>query len=170
MIANSKFTQPLAVRVDTETESGSQAEDEAVRYDLSIRPLVAALREGVTRIAAQMVLVVARGALWEGLEIAWESRTEHDPDVSALVKAMRAPAGRVRTHHHLTEAARLIESASTQYWKSDAFRARHQVEAILRPLKAGWWHLQTVASRACAIPLVDLGQCCGCRCVARETI
>ena len=30
-----------------------------VRYDLSIEPIVAALRETVTRIAAQMVLVVA---------------------------------------------------------------------------------------------------------------
>jgi hypothetical protein len=158
VIANSKFTQPVTVRVDTETESGSQAEDEAVRYDLSIRPLVAALREGVTRIAAEMVLVVVGGALWQGRDIAGEG-TEHDLEVSALVKAIRAPAGRVRTHHHLTEAARLIEAASTQYWKS--LRAPHRVEAILRPLKAGWWHLQTVASRAGAIPLVDLGDARG---------
>ena len=87
------------------------------------QPIVAALRETVTRIAAQMVLVVAGSVIRQGREIAWES-SEHDSSVSALVKAIRAPAGRVRTHHHLAEAARLIDAALTQYWKSLAFVLR----------------------------------------------
>ena len=103
MIANSNFTQPVTVRVDTETELGSQAEDEAVRYDLSIRPLVVALREGVTRIAAEMVLVVVGGALGQGREIAgralnmiwkcppWLRRSGHRPDVCALTITLLRP-------------------------------------------------------------------------------
>ena len=168
MIASAKFTQPVAVGMVTGDQFGSPAEDEAVRYDLSIEPIVAALRETVTRIAAQMVLVVAGSVIRQGREITWES-IEHDSSVSALVKAIRAPAGRVRTHHHLAEAARLIDAALTQYWKSLALCASLQVEAILRPLKAGWWHLQTVASRTCAISLVDLRHCCGCRGVAGQS-
>ena len=52
----------MAVGVVTGDQLGSRAEDEAVRYDVSIEPIVAALRETVTRIAAQMVLVVAGSA------------------------------------------------------------------------------------------------------------
>lgn len=168
MIASAKFTQPGAVGVVIGDQLGSRAEDQTVRYDLSIAPIVATLRETVTRIAAQMVLVVAGSTLREGREITWES-SEHDSSVSAFVKAITAPVGRVRTHHHLAEAACLIDAAAARYWKSAAFCASHQVEAILRPLKAGWWHLQTVASRTRAISLVDLRHCCGCRGVAGQS-
>ena len=169
MIASAKLTQTVAIGVVTGDQSGSQADDEALRYDLSIEPIVAALRETVTRIAAQMVLVVAGSALGQGREIALGS-PEDDPNVSGLVKAIRAPARRVRAHHHLAEAARLIDAAAARYWKSAALYASLQIEAILRPLKAGWWHLQIVASRAGVAPLVDLGHCCGCRRIGGQRI
>jgi hypothetical protein len=165
MIPEAKF----AARPAPSNPANSRAEEERARYDLLILPLVEALRETVTRIGAQMVLSVARRELREALEDAWHGCVESDVEISVLVRSTEAPLARSDCHHHLAEAARLIEGALTQYRKWIAFPSPAQTAAILLPLKAGWWHLQTVASHTRTISLVDPRHCCGCRGVAGQS-
>lgn len=156
MIPEAKF----AVRPAASNPANSRAEEERARYDLLILPLVEALRETVTRIGAQLVLFVARREARKALQDAWHGCVASDVEISVLVRSTEAPPARADCHHHLAEAARLIEGALTQYRKWIAFPSPAQTTAILRPLRAGWRHLESVAACTDGISLVDPRQCC----------
>jgi hypothetical protein len=137
-----------------------RVEEAAARYDLLVEPLIEALREAVTRLGAQMVLLVASRSPFRGLEPEWDHSIEGDAELLAAIRSIAVPPTRAHHHHHLTEAVRLIKSASMQYHKRPAFHASIGVAAILQPLKAGWHHLQSAATCTGGMPLIDVRPCC----------
>jgi hypothetical protein len=140
-------------------------EEEAVRYDLLVGPLIEALREAAMRLGAQMVLLVAGRSPFRGLEPEWDGSIGGDAEFLGAVRSIAVPPSRAHHHHHLTEAVRLINSAATQYYKRPAVHGSIGIGSILQPLKAGWQHLQSAASSVGGMLLIDLRPCCfgGCR-------
>jgi len=151
------MTPANSFAVNAVKQSDLDRNPSAARYDVLIVPLVAALRDAVVQIGAEMVLVFVASQSFDS-ERQSTRFPVGDGDMLRLACSIEAPPARLKSQYHLVEAARLIEAASRRRLRFLTDRA--QARIVLQVLRIGWWHLLRVEPCPDNLPLIDIRQSC----------